>query len=212
MEIPLDAQVECTDGIFGRSMYVLIDPLIDQVTHMVVKGDLSPNTEYIVPLDVVSATIDGTIKLNCTKEEVGQMDPFVQTEFVEERVPAGNLAIGGGAMYGMGSFYMPYVTPDITVQKPVEQLQIPLGELAVRRGDRVKAIDGYVGKVDEFVVSSDSGHANYLIMREGHLWGSKDVIIPLSAMDDTRENTVFLKIDKQEVESLPTFQVKRRWA
>jgi hypothetical protein len=29
MEIPLNAQVECTDGICGRSMYVLINPVID---------------------------------------------------------------------------------------------------------------------------------------------------------------------------------------
>ena len=39
MEIPLNAQVECTDGICGRSVYVLINPVIDNVTHVVVKGD-----------------------------------------------------------------------------------------------------------------------------------------------------------------------------
>jgi hypothetical protein len=49
-------------------------------------------------------------------------------------------------------------------------------------------------------------------MREGHLWGKKDVIIPLSAMGDTRGDTVFLKLDKQQIESLPTFPLKRHWA
>jgi len=38
------------------------------------------------------------------------------------------------------------------------------------------------------------------------------VIIPLSAMGDTHENTVFLKIDKHEIESLPAFPVQRRWS
>ena len=80
------------------------------------------------------------------------------------------------------SFYKPYVTPDITVEVPVEHLQIPPGELAVRRGTRVEATDGYVGKVDEFVVNPDNGHITHLVMREGHLWGKKDVTIPLSAM------------------------------
>lgn len=212
MEIPLEAQVECTDGVCGRSVYVLIDPVIDQVTHVVVRADLPPNTEYIVPLEVVSATIDGTIQLNCTKEELGQLDAFVQTEFVEEKV-LDYAGYGGGMMYGMGTYYYrPYVTSELTVEVPVEHLQIPLGEIAVRRGNRVEATDGYVGKVDEFVVSSDNGHINYLIMREGHLWGKKDVIIPLSAMSDTRENTVFLNIDKSQIESLPTFPVKRRWS
>jgi len=211
MEIPLEAQVECTDGACGRSVYVLIDPVVDQVTHVVVKGDSSPNTEYIVPVDQVSATIDGTIQLRCTKAELGKMDPFVQTEFVQEKVL--NYAGYGGGMYGRGTYYYkPYVTSDITVQVPMERLQIPSGELAVRRGDRVEATDGYVGKVDEFVVNSDNGHINYLIMREGHLWGKRDVIIPLSAMGDTHENTVFLKIDKHEIESLPAFPVQRRWS
>jgi hypothetical protein len=51
-----------------------------------------------------------------------------------------------------------------------------------------------------------------LVMREGHLWGQKDVIIPLSAMGEPHEDTVFLKIDKHQIESLPTFPVHRRWS
>ena len=57
MGIPLNAQVECTDGVCGRSVYVLIDPLLDEVTSLVVKETSSPNMEYIVPVDVISATI-----------------------------------------------------------------------------------------------------------------------------------------------------------
>jgi hypothetical protein len=49
-------------------------------------------------------------------------------------------------------------------------------------------------------------------MRERHLWGTKDVIIPLSAMDDTHEDTVFLKLDKRQIESLPIFPLQRRWS
>jgi hypothetical protein len=42
--------------------------------------------------------------------------------------------------------------------------------------------------------------------------GKKDVIIPLSAMGDTREDTVFLKLDKHQIESLSPFPVNRRWS
>ena len=85
----------------------------------------------------------------------------------------------------------------------------------MRRGTRVEATDGYVGHVDEFVVNPENGHITHLVMREGHLWGQKDVIIPLSAMGDPRkesEDTVFLKLDKHQIESLPTFPLHRRWA
>ena len=211
MEIPLQAQVECTDGVCGLSLYVLINPLADEVTSLVVR-ETSSNTEYIVPVDVISTTIADTIRLRCNKAELEQMKPFVKTEFVEEKLPVGNIGHAGG-MYGMGSYYfLPYVTPEITVQVPVEHLQIPLGELAVRRGTRVEAKDGYVGKVDEFVVNPETGHINYLVMREGHLWGAKNVIIPLSAMDDSRDDTLFLNLDKHQVESLPTFPIHRLWA
>jgi sporulation protein YlmC with PRC-barrel domain len=211
MEIPLQAQVECTDGVCGLSVYVLINPLINEVTSLVVR-ETSSNTEYIVPVDVISTTIADTIRLRCNKAELEQMKPFVETQFVESKVPVGNIGLAGG-MYGMGySYYMPYVTPEITVQVPVEHLQIPSGELAVRRGTRVEAKDGYVGKVDEFVFDPKNGHITYLVMREGYLWGQKDVIIPISAMDDTGDDTLFLNIDKQQIESLPTFPVRRLWS
>ena len=116
-------------------------------------------------------------------------------------------------MYGMGSYYyLPYDTPDVTIYASVEYQQIPPGELAVSRGTRVEATDGYIGKVDEFVVNPETSHITHMVMREGHLWGQKDVIIPLSAMGENRDDTVFLKLDKHQVESLPAFPVSRRWA
>jgi len=88
MEIPLDAQVECTDGVCGRSVYILINPVVDQVTHLVVKEDSFLNTEYIVPLDFVVGTIADTILLCCSKAEFEKMDPFIKTTVIEEKLPA----------------------------------------------------------------------------------------------------------------------------
>jgi sporulation protein YlmC with PRC-barrel domain len=211
MEIPLQAQVECTDGVCGLSLYVLINPVADEVTSLVVR-ETSSNTDYIVPVDVISATIADTIRLNCSMAELKKMKPFIETQYVESKVPVGHIGLAGG-MYGMGNYYyLPYVTPELIVRAPVEHLRIPAGELAVRRGTRVEAKDGYVGKVDEFVINPETGHITYLVMREGHLWGAKNVIIPLSAMDDSGDDTLFLNLDKQEVEALPTFPVHRLWA
>ena len=212
MEIPLQAQVECTDGVCGRSVYVLINPVIDQVTHMVVKENASPNTEYIVPVEMVTETIAGTIRLRCSQAELEKMEPFIKTKVMEEKVPDRRSGNGGG-MYGTGAYYyLPYVTAERTVYESMKSRQIPPGELAVQQGTRVEATDGYVGKVDEFVVNPANGHITHLVMREGHLWGKKDVIIPLSAMGDTHEDTVFLTIDKYQIESLPTFPLHRRWS
>jgi hypothetical protein len=211
MEIPLNAQIECTDGVCGRSVFVLINPVLDEVTHLVVRDD-SSSKEYIVPVDVVTETIADTIQLSCNKAELEKLNPFIKTIFIEEKTldRTYNYPVG---MYGSGSyFYLPYVTSEKTVQMPVEDQQIPPGELAVRRGTRVEATDGYIGHVDEFVVNPKNCHITHLVMREGHLWGQKDVVIPLSAIGDTREDTVFLKLNKHQIESLPTFPLRRRWS
>ncbi len=211
MEIPLDAQVECTDVVCGRSAYVLINPIIEQVTHLVVKETLSPYPEYIVPIAFVSATTADAIQLSCSRAELEKMDPFVKTRFIEEKVT--DYAGTGYRVYGMGSYlYWPYVRHETDEFESIEEEQLPEGEMAVRRGTRVEATDGYVGRVDELVVDSKNGHITHLVMREGHLWGKRDVNIPISALGETREDTVLLKLDKHQVESLPTFPAHRRWS
>src|ERR1035437_88743 len=112
MEIPLNANVECTDGIFGRSEYVLINPIIDQVTHLVVKQAASPNTEYLVPLASVAETKADTIQLRCSKADLEKMEPFIKTTYIEDSMPARNFDNAGVAKgMGMGTnYYLPYVT------------------------------------------------------------------------------------------------------
>ena len=95
------------------------------------------------------------------------------------------------------------------VKETVER--IPPGELAVRRGTRVEATDGYVGQVGEFVVEPESGHITHLVLLEGHLWAKKEVTLPLSAIDHSEGDTVYLNLDKKAVEALPTVPVRRHY-
>jgi PRC-barrel domain len=211
MEIPLNAQVDCTDGICGRSTFVLINPVVGEVSHLVVKADVYPHKEYIVPVDKVMDTIADTIRLSCSRADINKMDPFIVTRYIKNKMPAQSVEYSG--MYGAGSsYYFPYNTPDVPVSTPVKFQEIPAGELAIYRGTRVEATDGYVGKVDEFVVNPENCHITHLVMREGHLWGSKDVIIPLSAIEKSYEETVYLKLSKHEIAALPSFPLHRHWA
>ncbi len=214
MEITLNAKVECTDGEIwypaGRCVSVLFNPLDEKVTHLVVKADKAPHIQYLVPVELAAETSAEEIRLSCSRDDLEKMDPFIKTTYIEKSVPAST--IGGAGMYGMGGFYYaPYVMLDVIVKVPEEHQQIPAGELAIRRGTHVEATDGEVGKVDEFVVNPKTGHITHLVMREGHLWGQKEVVIPVSALGETRENTVHLKLDKHQIEILPTLPIHRRW-
>ena len=61
----------------------------------------------------------------------------------------------------------------------------------------------------KILLDPDTGNITHLVMREGHLWGQKDVSIPISAVRETRDKTVFLTLNKQQIESLPTIPIHR---
>jgi hypothetical protein len=210
MELPLKAEVVCTDGACGISEFVLYNPVLEQITHLVVKEDVEDHPEFILPLDLISESTDSSIHVTCSRAEFEKLQPFVITRFIKDMVPD----YAGIGSYGMGSyFYWPYVKPDtITVYETVNDQQIPEGEMTLHRGSPVEATDGPVGTVGEFVVDPRNGKITHLVMREGHLWGKKDVIVPLSVIGDTRKGTIFLKLDKHEIESLSTFPINRHYA
>ena len=91
----------------------------------------------------------------------------------------------------------------------MEHENIPPNELTMHRGSQVYATDGLVGQVDEFLVEPKDGHITHLILREGHLWGKKDVSIPVSRIDHIEKDIVYLKINKDEIGSLPTLTIHR---
>jgi hypothetical protein len=207
MDIPLNVQVQCADGLCGRSTYVIVNPVTQRVTHIVVEGQRFPHTEHLVPLELVIESTPTSIRLRCAKDELMALEPFIEIEFVQ----ADPSYMGDAYEMEMGEGYLmwPYALPDAGVI-PEEHERIPPGELAVRRGARVEATDGHVGRVDEFLVDPESEHITHLILREGHLWGQKDVTIPVSQIGRIDEDTVHLKLGREQIEALPTIPVRRR--
>ena len=207
IDIPMDASVECADGVCGRSVYLVINPVKQKVTHLVVEETEFPYAERLVPVEWIVQTTANLIQLKCTKEELAKQEPFIETEYVKPE-PEELLALSTpylGAPYADRYYLWPYAMPEV----PVEHKQVPPGELAVRRRARVEASDGDVGRLDEFLVDSKTGHITHLILREGHLWGQKDVIIPVSDIDHIEEDTVYLKLDKRGIEALPAIPIHR---
>ena len=204
MDIPLNAEVHCVDGVCGRSTYVVVNPVNEQVTHVVVREEWFPQAEYLVPLDLVTESTSDTIHLRCMKKDLVMQAPFIEVEYVEGDLP--------GFRYEKGNYMLwPYNVPEEGEVIPVETERVPPGALAVRRGAHVRAIDGRVGRVDEFLVDPVSEHITHLILREGHLWGQKDVTIPVSEITHIEEDTVHLKLTKKQIEALPTIPLRRRY-
>jgi sporulation protein YlmC with PRC-barrel domain len=201
MDIPIDAAVQCTDGVGGRSSYVVLNPVTREVTHLVVKESTFPRLERLVPVGMVAETSSDQIHLTCSQQELHGLESFIETEFLPGEFPY--------AAYGLGEYRLwPYILSNDALA-PVEHERVPPGELAVRRGSHVQATDGNVGQVDEFLVDRDTEQITHLVLREGHLWGQKDVLIPVSEIGQIDEDRVYLTLSKEEVASLPTIPVQR---
>jgi hypothetical protein len=202
MEIPVNADVQCADGQGGHSTFVIINPVARQITHLVVKEATFPFSERLVPLDRVAGATPRRIRLRCTRSELAGMKNFVEYDYLPGAAPHSG--------YEADEYWTwPYVLPE-ELLIALEEKCIPPGELAVHRGARVEAADRHVGRVEEFLVDPASGHITHLVVREGHVWGQKDVTVPVAQIDRYEEETVYLKLDKAGVEDLPTIPV-RRW-
>jgi len=204
MDIPINVDVMCAGKPCGRSTYLIVNPVNEHITHLVVAEKAFPNIERLVPVDRILESTPKSIQLRCSQADLSGMDTFDETDFIK----AGQLEVS--LPYSVPYEVWPYAMYD-AMPVPFEHEHIPAGEIAIRRGTPVEATDGEVGKVDEFLVDPENDVITHLVLREGHLWGKKDVTIPVSEINRIAEEAVYLKLDKEAIEELPTVPVRRKW-
>lgn len=201
MNISLDAKAMCSDGLCGYLDHVILKSANEEITHLVISDEKDHGTEYLVPVNFVTKSNHERIRLNCTRNELKAMPIFNKEEYVPRSVF--NFQI------------KPYLLTTHAVipgrYVPIKVEQIPAGELAVKKGASVEAKDGQVGFVDEFLINPDDNRLSHLILRQGHLWGKEEITIPVDEVERLEEDTVYLKLSKSEVESLPTIPIHRVW-
>jgi uncharacterized membrane protein len=201
IDLPIKAKVYCSDGTVGLSTYVIVNPINRQMTHLVVKSLFPPYQEYLVPVDQVEETESDLIRLKCTRNDLSTMKPFEYEEYIRTEVPD---YLSWPYVLPMG-FYPEAVTKYI----PVKHQNIAQGEVAVRRGAQVQATDGYVGLVDALLIDSNSMQVTHLVLLERHIFTNREITIPVSQIKRVNEDTVYLKLDRQCVEQLPTAPIIR---
>jgi sporulation protein YlmC with PRC-barrel domain len=205
MEIPINAEVNCTDGACGDTTCVIVDPISQQITHVVVQENRGEYIEHLVPIAQVMKTTPRQLELGCTQAELSAMPHFAERQFKRVAMPF----IGYPTEHYM---VWPYVVPEGagTALTPVRHELIPNNELALHRGSWVMATDGHVGEVDEFIVDPADGRITHLILRKGHFWGHKDVSIPVTQIDRIEADAISLKLDKHAIGRLTPIAIQPR--
>lgn len=218
MRLELGQPVRCSDGLFGELADVVIDPTRRRVTHLVVEPHHNHGAARLVPAALASAEdAASTIALRCTAEELRRLPPVDEFAYLRlGEFPLNDPDWDVGIQNVLAQPYYDYPdfgrSPmDFDPHVAITYDRIPKGEVEIRRASDVHSADGHrVGHVDGFLVDRDD-RITHVVLERGHLFGRRDVTIPIGAVARVENDSVTLDLTKGEVGRLPAVPV-HRWA
>ena len=205
----IGADARCADGVCGRVIRVVVDPVARAVTHLVVRPGNWPGLGRLVPLDLVDGATPKEVRLRCTRAEFDELRFAEDTDFVPSANPDQYSGYSAEQM-----LMLPYYgwiagegVPPAREDEPAGSYgSLPPGEVGVRRDKRVYAADGEIGRVEGLVIDPSNHHVSHVLLQQGHLFGRRQVAIPIGAVTGVVDS-VQLNITKQQVENLPPVNI-----
>jgi hypothetical protein len=212
MRLQLGGQVQSSDGAARELADVVIDAGARRVTHLVVAPSDRPELGRLVGVDQARGGEGrgAPIVLTCTAEELERLEAVHHTAYLQlgdkpPQDPARTTGIeelsslssyegfgpGGIDTGALPSDFDPHVTASYDL--------IPRGGVEIRRRSAVTSADGHhLGHVDGFVL--DDGHRIVeLVLVHGHLWGKREVHIPISDVATIDNDELVLSAPRDEV-------------
>jgi len=218
-EFTIGSDVSCSDGSCGELKRVVVDPVAKELTHLVVEPKHGGRVGRLVPVDFVDSAGE-EIRLTCATAEFEALESAEETKFLPGQSGSwaywpqemltwpyygfGGIGIGMGGMGlgdGMG-------TSMVAGPQTITRDRVPVGDVEVRRGERVHATDGAIGRVQGLVVDPADRHVTHVLLDEGHLWGKKEVAVPIGAVTGI-DDGVRLSLSKEEIADLPRVELNQ---
>jgi sporulation protein YlmC with PRC-barrel domain len=218
MRLELGKPIHCSDREVGELADLVIDPTNRQVTHLVVRMHGHEGPARLVPVDLIeNGGASEGVCLKCPAEEMNALDTvdkfaYVRTGDFPVEDPRWDVGVSEMLMApyyestGLGEYPGAY-DPNTGVAYD----RIPKGEVEIRRDSEVITADGALaGRVDGFVVDGEQ-HITHFVLERGHLWGKREVTIPIGAVEGIKTDAVALRLTKDEIAALPAVRVHRRF-
>jgi hypothetical protein len=149
--------------------------------------------ERLVPRANVDPVASIGIRVDCTLAELGKMQPLN----VQEVTTGGGKT--SGTTFGRAGGY--------TVE---DAERAPDGTGVLHPDQRVEASDGKVGKLSGIVINDEARITDFYTRLDRR--GSPEVLLPASAVSYVDRTTVYLQLDKQQLQSYSTGQDDHRRA
>jgi sporulation protein YlmC with PRC-barrel domain len=212
MRLEIGSQVDCSDGPYGELADVVIDPTAKRVTHLVVKAEREPWVERLVPVELAELSDESpALTLRATVEEVRSLPPVQKVAYLQLGdfpLDDPDWDVGVQEVYAL-PYYPAYGLEAMPLDLTVMYDRIPKGEVEIRRASDVYSAEGHpLGHVDGLLVDRDE-HITHLVLERGHLWGRREVTIPIGAAAKVETDDVTLSLTKDEVAALPEVPVQR---
>jgi sporulation protein YlmC with PRC-barrel domain len=217
MRLEIGNRVRCTDGVYGELADIVIDPLEKRVTHLVVQPEQDEGEARLVPIQLAMGRNDEQreIELECTLDEAQGFESVREAAYLrlgESPAEDPDWDVGVEDVLAMPYYagldegtYPGALDSHVTMYYD----RVPKGLVEVRRSSAVISADGHsLGEVDGFVVDADE-HITHVVLEHGHLWGRKEVTIPIGAVARVESDSVHVALSKDEVGALPAVRVGR---
>jgi sporulation protein YlmC with PRC-barrel domain len=215
LRLELGTRVCASDGdAVGELADIVIDPVAKRVTHLVVHPHRHGESR-LVTIECADAIPGKTeIALRCTQEEFRafpNVDEFAYLRLGEAPVADPDWDVGVTNVLAL-----PYYEGSWTFETPIFEDnvgvvfdRIPKGEVEVRRTSSVLTSDGrYIGDVDGFIVDDDE-QITHFVLEQGHLWGRREITIPIGAAEKVETDMVTVSLSEREIGELPAHRVHR---
>jgi uncharacterized protein YrrD len=214
MRFSKDANVFTADGEkVGEVERVVINPRINEVTHIVVRQGFLFTEDKVVPVDLIASATDERVAL---REDAGDLDAVPNFE-EEHYIPLDEMekrrtetpAYFPSPVYWYPPYYThPYGPPGPLLMRPVvkeTEQNIPEGTVALEEGARVLTADGeHVGDVEQVLTEPQADRVTHFVIAEGLLFKDRK-LVPYHWVTWIGEQEVHLAVGSSFLESLPEY-------
>jgi uncharacterized protein YrrD len=237
MELKEGTRVFTSDGKeVGKVNRFVLDPVTDEVTHIVVQKGWLFSEQKVVPFEMVNSATEHVVVLRGDIHRFDQLPPFEETHYsgapeadvsrggsprhtVEQperseephhdQIVEADVSRGGAPRYGAVPSYSWYRPRGYVGYPPMELTRnIPEHTIPLREGTDVISFDGeHIGDIERLVVAADSNRATHFVISQG-LFFKERKLIPAHWVRTVDEDKVELAVPSNRLEDLPAYETQ----
>jgi hypothetical protein len=201
----IGAHAACLDGRCGRLALLVVDPVSESVTDLVIRRGISHKNDHVVSIDKVVEITEGEIHLGMRTKDLEMCPVYREVAF---RVPARGWNNAQDKPEYIRYAISPYegiggqsVTPS---RSQHYHEGVEFGSTVIGGGTQVRCRQGEAGIVDHVLVDCHTGQITHLVVKrpmrpEFH-------IVPAEAIERVDDDSVLLTLTREEVSALPMYR------